>query len=404
MQPLVAGVWGAFFGTAVLMFAGAVAAFVRGLRRVALMAGSASILFMSFAATYLGLIPFPDVASRLRAQGTVFIFSAVLLGHLVFAMIGYMREPQLARRRRTALYGYGIVVSGTSFLLPAPQGFDLTTVASFLVGATALVLCIYRAFRGDRLAGIAMLGVVSICTSAASLTWIASGGNVSVEVNAVGAVAGMVYLCVIAVVLWMRFSYLFELQQVIQHGSAYDPITRMRTHSETGNMVGLAFFDHTQDGAQVGVLAVSIGNLLLLERLHGRAAVNHGLFVSAGRLRRSLPGETEAGRIGEDGFLVLVRNVDKPMKLAELGREIVERLSRPVALSTSADPGELESGQANWVAQVGVGIVVAGSDVRPSEAIAKARTMSRAAWGFPSRVAWQDSSGHVAEAPQLASA
>ena len=90
-------------------------------------------------------------------------------------------------------------------------------------------------------------------------------------------------------------------------------------------------------------------------------------------------------------------------ELVELGHLLVQRLSRPVALSTSAQPQDLESGQAHWVAQVGVGIVVASAADRPSEAIAQALAMSRAAWAFPGRVAWQDDSGEVAEAPQFAS-
>jgi GGDEF domain-containing protein len=166
-------------------------------------------------------------------------------------------------------------------------------------------------------------------------------------------------------------------------------------------MVGIAFFRQMQEGTLAGVVAVSIGNLLTLEQLHGRAAVNHGLFVSAGRLRRALPGGVEAGRLGEDGFLVLVRDVDDVNRLVGLGHDFARRLSRPVALSTSPEPGDLESGQAKWTAQVGVGIVVAGAADRPSAVIAQARALSRAAWGFPSRVAWQDDSGQVAEAPEL---
>jgi GGDEF domain-containing protein len=223
-------------------------------------------------------------------------------------------------------------------------------------------------------------------------------------VHATGAVAGIVYQCVIALVLWLRFSYLIELRRVIAHGPAYDPVTRMRTHSETAQMVGLAFFDHATEGSLVGVIVVSIGNLLMLEQLHGRAAVHHGLFVSASRLRRLLPGDVEAGRLGDDAFIVLVRDVDDVGEIVDIGHDLVRRLTRPVALSTSTEPGELESGQARWVAQVGVGIVIAEGAHRPSDAIAQARAMSRAAWSFPSRVAWQDDSGQVAEAPQLASA
>ncbi|HEY8048270.1 MAG TPA: GGDEF domain-containing protein, partial [Ramlibacter sp.] len=195
-----------------------------------------------------------------------------------------------------------------------------------------------------------------------------------------------------------------ELQQVMRHGASYDPITRMRTHSETGQMVGLAFFDRKLKGTAVGVIAISIGNLLALEQLHGRLAVHHGLFVSAGRLRRILPGGVEGGRLGEDGFLALVRGFEDINMLAQLGHDVVERMSRSVTLSTSTEPGELESGQANWVAQVGVGIVIAGPGESPSAAITRARTLSRAAWGFPSRVAWQDASGQLAEAPASATA
>ena len=403
MQSIVAGWWGAAFGTAGLMMAGAVAAYLASLRRVALMAASASVLYTSFAASYLGLLFDVDAGARLRLDATIFMLCAVLLGHLVLAMIGHLRQPAAARRWRRGLYGFGIGVTATSWLLPAPQGFALCTAGGFFLGAVALVLCIQRAQRGDRLAGVSIVGVLSICLSCAALTLIALGGDpVRWEVHALGAVAGMAYLCVIAIVLWLRFSYLIELRRVMSHGAAYDPITRMRTHSETGRMVGFAFFQHMDAGTLVGVMAVSIGNLYTLERLHGRAAVNHGLFVSAGRLRRTLPGGVDAGRLGDDGFLVLVRDVDDVDKLVELAHSIVQHLSRPVALSTSAEPDELESGQARWVAQVGVGIVVTGSDDRPSAAIERARTMSRAAWGFPSRVAWEEEVGHVAEAPQLA--
>lgn len=401
MQSIVAGWWGAAFGTAGLMMAGAVAAYLASLRRVALMAASASVLYTSFAASYLGVVFDVDAGARLRLDATMFMLCSVLLGHLVLAMIGHLRQPAAARRWRSGLYGFGILVTGSSWLAPAAQGFALCTVGGFLLGAVALVLCIRRAQRGDRLAGVSIVGVLSICVSCGALTLIALGESTRWEIHAVGAIAGMAYLCVIAIVLWLRFSYLIELRQVMSHGAAYDPITRMRTHSETGRMVGFAFFQHLHAGTLVGVMAVSVGNLYTLERLHGRAAVNHGLFVSAGRLRRTLPGGAEAGRLGDDGFLVLVRDVDDVDKLVELAHSIVQHLSRPVALSTSVEPGELESGQARWVAQVGVGIVVTGSDDRPSAAIERARAISRAAWGFPSRVGWEEEVGHVAEAPQL---
>jgi GGDEF domain-containing protein len=386
------------------MLVGAVTAWVGSLRRVAGIAASASVTVVMFAASYLGLVPLADESARPRLDANVFALCSVLLGHLVLAMIGHLRDPDIARRCLRALYGTGLVVLVGGWAATPWQAFTLSSFAGFTVGALALALAFRRASRGDRLAGLAIAGVVSLVGAAIGLTWIATHDASSWQVHAASAIGGMAYLSVIAVVLWQRFSYLIELREVISHGAAYDPITRMRTHSETGQMVGIAFFERMEQGQLVGVVAVSIGNLLTLEQLHGRAAISHGLFVSAGRLRRALPGGMDAGRLGEDGFLVLVRDVDDVNRLVSLGHEIVRRLSRPVSLSTSPEPGGLESGQAHWVAQVGVGIVVAGAADRPSSAIAQARTMSRAAWGFESRVAWEDDTGCVAEAPSLASA
>ena len=61
------------------------------------------------------------------------------------------------------------------------------------------------------------------------------------------------------------------------------------------------------------------------------------------------------GRLGDDGFLLLLRNMRNPERLIRLARAVVARLQRPVALSTSRDPAALESGQTYWEADVGVG-------------------------------------------------
>ena len=98
---------------------------------------------------------------------------AAPLGHLVLAMIGHMRVPLQARRWRAGLYGFAIVVAGTGWLLPAQHAFALSTFGGFLVGAVALALSIRRARRGDRLAGLAIAGVVAIWTTAARRDYIA---------------------------------------------------------------------------------------------------------------------------------------------------------------------------------------------------------------------------------------
>jgi GGDEF domain-containing protein len=186
---------------------------------------------------------------------------------------------------------------------------------------------------------------------------------------------------------------------VMAHGPSYDPVTRMRSHAETGQMVGAAFFRHEDGAKPVGVIVVSLGNLYTLENLHGRGAVNHALFICASRLRRLMPVSVEMGRLSEDGFLLLLRNQDAQM-LVQLARQVAQRLMRPVSLSTSRETSSLETGGTEWVADAGVGVLQAMPQVRPASAVAMARAMSRTAWSYASRVAWYDhDAGQIAELP-----
>jgi GGDEF domain-containing protein len=174
------------------------------------------------------------------------------------------------------------------------------------------------------------------------------------------------------------------------HGPNYDPVTRMRSHSETGQMVGDVFFRRNAEPRPIGVLAICIANLYALENLHGRAAFNHALFVSAGRLRRCVPPNVEMGRLSEDGFLLLVPHTDDVQRLGQLARTIRDRLTRPITLSTSRDPAGLETGDTPWVAEVGIGVLGTSTHVRPSQVVGTARAMARTAWSYASRLAYFD--------------
>jgi len=186
------------------------------------------------------------------------------------------------------------------------------------------------------------------------------------------------------------------------HGPSFDPVTRLRSHAETGVMVGDAFARAARE-RPVGVIAVSIGNLSALEQLHGRSAYNHGLFICANRLRRIVPPGMELGRLGEDAFLLLVRSPQSAGQMGELAHLVAQRLARPVILGISRDMAALEASHTEWVADVGVGVLVALPDMRPPVAVAGARAMSRTAWSYASRVAWYDEdSRQIAELPAAA--
>lgn len=402
MDSLAIGFWGAFFGSVVLMLAGSLAAFARSLQRVALTAALSALVSALFVVAYLGWLPIADPAAETRLLAHIAVLTCVTLGLMLLAMLGVMRQPTTARRVRGAMFALSALVLGAGWTLDPVASLALSSLMAFGVGAAMLVTCVRSARRGDRLAWVAVSGVSCMLVAVTGLGWIAlNREGVAWTVHAVTAVASMAYLATMATALWIRYSYLIELREVVAYGPSYDPVTRMRSHAETGQMVGLAFFRQHEDVSRpMGVAVVSIGNLYTLENLHGRAALNHALFVCASRLRRCVPADVEMGRLGDDGFLLLVRAPAEPQRLVNLGRMLAERLSRPVKLSTSAAPADLEEGQAHWVAQVGVGILATTAQVRPSAAVTMARAMSRTAWSYATRVAWHDqASGRIAELP-----
>jgi GGDEF domain-containing protein len=402
MDMLVAGFWGAFFGTVALMLAGSLAAFARSLQRVALTAALSSLVSALFVVAYLGLLPIENPAHQSRFLAHVATFTSVVLGLMLLAMLGLLRDPVVAQRVRAGMVVVGALVLAFGWTLDAPESLALSSMLAFIVGAVMLVICIRSARRGDRLAWVAVTGVSFMLVAVSGLSWIAlDREGAPWQVHALSALSGMAYLSTMATALWIRYSYLIELREVMIHGPSYDPITRMRSHTETGQMVGLAFFRQHEDATHpVGVIGIAIGNLYMLEKMHGRPALNHALFVCASRLRRCMPGDVEMGRLGEDGFLLLLRDAADMQRVVHLGRLVAERLSRPAKLSTSGAPADLEAGQAHWVAQVGVGVLATTAQVRPSAAVKMARAMARTAWSYASRVAWHDQAlGEIAELP-----
>jgi GGDEF domain-containing protein len=273
-------------------------------------------------------------------------------------------------------------------------------MTAFGVGLVMLVIATRGARRGDRAGWTFVCGIVFMLVAIAGLSWIALSRTPWWPVHAASAVAGVSYLVVIASVLWSRYSYLLELSEVMAHGPSYDPVTRMRSHSETGQMIGEVFFNREAEARPIGVMAVCIANLYALENLHGRAAFNHALFVCAGRLRRCVPQNVEMGRLGEDGFLLLVPNAPDVERLSHLARLLRERLSRPVKLSTRRDFAGLEAAGTSWVAEVGIGVLGTNTQVRPSQAVSTARAMAQTAWSYASRMAFFDlEAGQIAELP-----
>jgi GGDEF domain-containing protein len=402
MDPIAVGFWGAFFGTVALMLAGGMFALFRSHHRVALNAVIAALSSALFVTAYIGWLPLhsQDVSDRVLAH--VATATSGVLAWLLLYMLGLQRKQKLAMLAARWLGGASLAVMAAGWLLTPMQALVLSSVGTCVLTTVGLGICLRSAIRGESLAWAAVSGLTFTLIAVTGLSWIAIGrGQVPLLVHVVSAIAAGAYMTLIATVLWSRYSYLIELNQVMAHGPAYDPVTRMRSHFETGQMLGAEFKKLKDDTTPIGVIAISISNFYSLEKLHGRAAVNHALFICATRLRRTAPADVESGRLGDDGFLLMVRNPQQNRRLITLARAVQARLSRPVILSTSREPGQIESGQTLWAADVGVGVLTASAaDVRATSAVAMGRAMSRTAWSFASRVAWFDKvTGRIDELP-----
>ncbi|MES2976425.1 MAG: diguanylate cyclase [Pseudomonadota bacterium] len=402
MDVIAVAFWGAFFGTVGLMVAGAVFAFVRSLHRVAFNAGLASLASALFVAAYIGWLPIhpQEVSDRVLAH--ISTITSGILAYLLFYMLGLQRKPELAVRVAWWLGGVSLAVLAAGWMLTPHEALVLSSVGTCLLTLVGLGICVRSAVRGDGLAWSAVTGITFTFIAVVGLGLIAvHRGAVPWPVHAVSALAASAYMMVFAAVLWARYAYLVELHEVMAHGPAYDPVTRMRSHAETGQMLGAEFKRLKDDDKPLGVIVISISNFYALEKLHGRAAVNHALFICAARLRRTMPSDVEMGRLADDGFLLMVRNPNQNRRLIQLARMVQARLSKPVVLSTSREPGQLESAKALWAADVGVGVLTAlAAEVKASSAVAMGRAMSRTAWSFASRVAWFDkNTGRIDELP-----
>ncbi|MBK6007701.1 diguanylate cyclase [Ramlibacter ginsenosidimutans] len=397
MDNVAAGAWGAFFCTATLMLVVSLAAFRRSHRRVALMAGLTALFSALFVAAFLGWLPVQGAAEA-RVLSHVAVIVAVTMALMLLSTLGVLRQDVGGRKPVALLVGLGAAVLAASWLLEPPQALALGSLCAFGVGAAMLVIAARGALRGDNQGWAAVAAIACMLVAVAGLGWIALTRTTAWPVHALSAFAGVAFLCVIGSVLWARYSYLLELSHVLAHGPSYDPVTRMRSHVETGQMVGDVFFHRDAEARPIGVLAICLANLYALENLHGRAASNHALFVCAARLRRCVPQNVEMGRLGEDGFLLLLPNMGDVETLAQLARQIRDRLVRPVSLSTTRDPDALVHPETAWLAEVGIGVLATSTKLRPSHAISTARAMARTAWSYRTRMAFFDQQlGQIAE-------
>ncbi len=405
MQQVVIGFWGAYFGTTALMLVVATLAYRKSLQRLSLNAALAALASAFFVATFLGWISLGNEQHDARLMAVVSSAVSCVLSYLLLEMLGSLRHPRGRRLSVMLLMLLTALIIVAADLLPAEQAKAAGVTAACVLALAGVILSLRNALRGDQLAWVVVLGVSSMLVAISGLAWIAADGAATPwQVHLVSSVAATIYVASMGAALWIRYAYLVELHQVMALGPSYDPVTRMRSHGETSNMVGETFRQHRSSPAPLGLIVVSIANLNVLEKLYGLAAVNHALFVCAGRLRRVVPEHVEMGRLGGESFLLLVRNCSESGALLEMAHAVQACVSQPVKLNLGQSVNAFENRQTRWSAETGTGVLrVDRADARAATAVAMGRGMSRTAWSYPSRVAWYDEgSGEIVGMPALA--
>ena len=387
--------WGAFFGCATLMLAGAVVLLLRSMRRAALTAAVSALVPMLYVLAFLGWLAPQDQDARDRLLAHINVVCGIALSIMLLSLLGRLRQ------RRTATRSYALMgTTGAGALLagwfsPPFVALALGCTYGLFLSLAMLVVALRFAARRHRQASIAVGGVICILVGQVALSTVALlRGDVHWAVHAAGATAGVVYMGIMATALWLRVLHMIELREVMALGPSYDTITRMHAHSEAGKVVG-AFLRKPGHSQSAGIVAVSIANLRVLESLHGRAAHNHALFVCASRLRSCAPMGAQLCRLGDDGFLMLINNPGDSGMLRQIARQVRQRLLRPINLAISPDAGDPEGERTEWMPEIGVGVAVSDARVTPGNAVATARASSRTAWGYPSRMAWSESATNV---------
>ncbi len=404
MEKLIHGLWGCFFGMTVVILAGALVAYWRDMRRIALNAALAALASAFYVVSFLGGFTMGDADNLARFLAHLTLLVAGFLTYQLLVTLSLLKAPNARRRAVYILVGLSVVVLAVGWAMPPLQALAISSVVSCVLALFALVTSLRNAVKGERLAWMAVVSVFCILVALIGFAWIALNRDQALmPVHMVTAVAATLYVATLAYVIWTRYEYLIELHEVMAHGPGYDPVTRMRSHQETGQMVGDIFKGFRDKPAPMGVVVLTIANLYALEQLHGVAAVNNTFFVCAGRLRRWVPRQVDMGRLGKDGFLLIMQNCADSKRVIDMARAVESRLRRSVSLNTSREVSQLGAGDTVWVADIGAGVLmVANPQVRGSEAISIARRMSRTAVSYASKIAWFDhSSGEAVELPVL---
>jgi hypothetical protein len=206
MDPIAAGFWGAFFGTAVLMLMVSLAAFLRSRRSVALIAGLSAVVPASFVVAFLVWLPPEEGGATARLLAHVAMVATVVLSPMLLSLLGVLRGKELVLRFVLPVLVLAASVIGVGWVLEPVQALLVSWIASLCMGAVMLIVSLRAAVEGNRVGKATVAGMGLLLLSLGGLSWIALDRSAAWPVHAFTATTAKGFLAVMAAATCARYS------------------------------------------------------------------------------------------------------------------------------------------------------------------------------------------------------
>ena len=401
-ENLAVGLWGCFYGGSLLVLCGAIYAWSHSMRRIGVNASLSAVGPAFVATAFLGGFPINDHSDLLRLLAYLTTLVGALLVYQLLNILGEVDALPRRRRVKFVLLVTVLAATSASWSLSPDNALLMCGLVGFSMAIYGLCQSVRKALRGYRLVWLAILAVSAVTASYMGLLF----GVLYPEqwmpwLRTASAAAALLFVVALAAINALRYAYLLERKKIMEYSPAFDPITTLPTRSETGQMVQRIFDKRPLGTEPLGVIFLTVANLYTLQQLYGISAVNSALFLLVGRIKRTLPLRVEVGRLGFDGFLLIMRGCIDSGRLISLALKLNRRLHQLAILQTNPAPHQLETAHTVWTAQIGIGVLhVLDLETSSLDAITMARNMSRTAMSYPGKVAWFDqASGTITELP-----
>ena len=397
--------WGGFFGVASVLAIAAVLTFVFTRIRASIEFAFSAVLSVAYVVVQLGWLRGGEqVTSDDRLQALVALASAALLGLLLSRLLRVERRERALQYAAYSIVGLGCVALAVSLVLTPQDALWLAAGSVGLCGLLGVGVCLQALWYGDRLALIIGVAALFMTVAGVGLACLAAvHGTAPASFHAISAASASSYLTMLAWASWMRYRYKLELRMAMRNSQTYDPLTRMSNAKGTAMALHAALQNSLRNGQPIGVISVMIANLPALQGLHGPEFVNHALFVLASRVKTACGSRDRLGRLGDEGFLIVIGHLGSLERFHKRGARLAEELRRPVGLHTwGQGMGKVRG--IEWQAEVGLGMqVVAPGEVDTAKVLSMSRSLATSALSFEDRVAsFDESAWSIVESPREA--